>query len=257
MHFQPGLFCQVHSAAQAQAEYHGKFQALALVNGHDSHQVFVFAQIFRATAIPSLLLLINQFQESAQGYAAVILIFRRTLTQKPQICLAQPALRQRAAGCVESAFPHEIPQEIAYSHGFCLKTPVFQSCPGVLAALSKRRLLRSALVKRFIERYIPSGFAQANFRKFLILEQKRRHFQCGQERHILQGIIQHRQQRRDGADFRQTEVAFRPVIIHRHSLLLQKFRQCRAYPCNLRQQNDHIPVFIRSARAVFLQGLGE
>ena len=138
-----------------------------------------------------------------------------------------------------------------------MKAPLFQCRPCFLAALSQRRIQLPACLKRIIKWYVPPCFAQADIRKLLILERKWGHFQGGQERHILQGVVQHRQKGRHGADFRQSEIAFRPVKVHRHTLLLQELCQGWPHPRHLRQQNDHIPVFIEPARPVFLQGLGE
>ena len=57
VHFQAGFLRKVHFAAQPQTEHHWKFKSLALVDGHDANQIFIFPQGFRTAAVSGLLLL--------------------------------------------------------------------------------------------------------------------------------------------------------------------------------------------------------
>ena len=106
-----------------------------------------------------------------------------------------------------------------------------------------------------MEGHIPSCSAKPYIRQLLIRKQKRRHFQCGHQGYILQRVIQYRQQGRHATDFRKAEIAFCPVKVDGHTLLLQKLRQRRPDSRHLWQQNDHVPVFIPADCTVFLQAL--
>ena len=95
-----------------------------------------------------------------------------------------------------------------------------------------------------MEGYVPACPAQADVCQVAVRQVEGRLLQDSHQRHVLPGVVQHLQKGRHGSDFRQVEVAFRPVEEHRHALLLQQLRHGGAHPRHLRQEDHHVPVLV-------------
>lgn len=118
---------------QPHEEHHGKFQTLALVDGHQPHQVFIFPQDLGAFRVLAHAHFPHDLQKAAEGHAAPVLKFRRLLAQQHEIGLPGFPFRQTAADGEHARLPHEIPEEIRQLHRAGTKPPLLQGFPNAPA----------------------------------------------------------------------------------------------------------------------------